>query len=123
MRTERKKAYDKQYTQAHKAEKATYNKKYYQEHREEIRKAQEQYARNRKIERTAYNKRYDQEHPEKLIARNAVAYALETGTLKRLPCEVCGSISTEAHHEDYSKPLEVMWLCTLHHAERRGDAS
>jgi hypothetical protein len=100
-----------------------YNKAYYQEYREGIREAQEQYARSRKDERAAYNKRYDQEHPEKLIARNAVAYALETGTLKRLPCEVCGSILTEAHHEDYSKPLEVEWLCNLHHAERRGDAS
>ena len=24
----------------------------------------------------------------------------------------------EEHHEDYSKPLEVMWLCKKHHGER-----
>ncbi len=34
------------------------------------------------------------------------------------PCERCGSPKVHGHHEDYSKPLEVMWLCTKHHGER-----
>lgn len=24
----------------------------------------------------------------------------------------------QAHHEDYTKPFDVVWLCTKHHAER-----
>lgn len=39
------------------------------------------------------------------------------GTLKRQPCEVCGR-KGEAHHEDYKKPLEIIWLCHKHHGEK-----
>ena len=49
------------------------------------------------------------------LARDAVANALRDGRLSRLPCAVCGSLRSEAHHEDYSKPFDVVWLCKLHH--------
>jgi len=100
-----KKAYNKQYYDSHKEYYSEYNKKWRQEH-----------------SMVDAGRRYNAKYPEKQAARNAVKQALAKGTLKRLPCEVCGSISSEAHHEDYSKPLEVEWLCNLHHVERRGDA-
>lgn len=57
--------------------------------------------------------------PHKIAARNAVTRALQTGTLAKKECEIgidCrGRI--EAHHDDYSKPLEVRWLCKKHHGE------
>ena len=56
-------------------------------------------------------------NPEKGMARRQVRTAVMNGTLARLPCEVCGSIKVEAHHEDYSKPLDVRWLCPPHHAQ------
>ena len=34
-----------------------------------------------------------------------------------LPCEVCGATKAQAHHCNYSKPLDVRWLCPKHHAE------
>ena len=38
--------------------------------------------------------------------------------LKKLPCQVCGTTKhIHGHHEDYSKPLDVMWLCAKHHAQ------
>ena len=41
------------------------------------------------------------------------------GDIKRRPCEWCGTEShLVAHHEDYSKPLEVTWLCKAHHFQR-----
>ena len=57
--------------------------------------------------------------PEKERARTAVKVALLAGTLERQPCEVgvdcAGRI--EAHHDDYSRPLNVRWLCRRHHGE------
>lgn len=45
--------------------------------------------------------------------------ARKKGLITRKPCEVCGSSKKiNAHHEDYSKPLEVIWLCSRHHGER-----
>ena len=40
------------------------------------------------------------------------------GTLIRLPCEVCGTNKdVQAHHDDYSQPLDIRWLCRKHHRE------
>lgn len=54
-------------------------------------------------------------YPERYRARTAVGNALRDGRLTREPCEVCASPKSEAHHDDYSKPLTVRWLCRVHH--------
>ncbi len=59
-------------------------------------------------------------NPEKSAARMAVNYALKTGNLVKTPCEVCGNPKSQAHHPDYSKPLDVRWLCFRHHREEHG---
>lgn len=51
----------------------------------------------------------------KLRVRGQCAWAIKSGKLTRLPCESCGATKSEAHHEDYSKPLEVKWLCRKCH--------
>ena len=56
-------------------------------------------------------------NPIKRSATTAVNNAIRDGRLKRQPCEVCGKDIAQAHHDDYSKPLDVRWLCTTHHAE------
>jgi hypothetical protein len=61
--------------------------------------------------------RWRASNPEKRQAHNLVASALKSGRLVALPCERCGE-KAHAHHDDYSKPLDVRWLCPLHHAER-----
>ncbi len=49
-------------------------------------------------------------------ARGSVNRAIKNGTITRKPCEVCGtSDRIEAHHDDYSKPLDVRFLCQKHH--------
>lgn len=42
---------------------------------------------------------------------------VKRGLVKKGPCEVCGDPKVEGHHADYSKPLEVRWLCAVHHGE------
>lgn len=53
----------------------------------------------------------------KIRARGVVYINLRNGKLIKLPCSVCGSVKSEAHHPDYSKPLEVEWYCKKHHLE------
>lgn len=52
--------------------------------------------------------------PVKKRARWLVQSRIRRGTMKRMPCEVCGK-KAHAHHTDYSKPAEVKWLCPVHH--------
>jgi len=52
---------------------------------------------------------------ERMFANRAVYIAIASGSLQRMPCEVCESPRTHGHHDDYSKPLEVRWLCSKHH--------
>lgn len=55
--------------------------------------------------------------PAKRRARRKVSTEIEAGRLVRLPCQICGASKSEAHHDDYSKPLDIKWLCRAHHVE------
>ncbi len=56
--------------------------------------------------------------PEKVYARRQANLARSRGDLVPEPCEVCGTTEDiQGHHNDYSKPLEVRWLCRTHHNE------
>lgn len=63
------------------------------------------------------HKKWYLKYPERYKAHRAVFVAKRNGTLVKLPCEECGSLNVQAHHEDYSKPLDVRWLCKKHHNE------
>lgn len=81
-----------------------YNRKRYKTH------AQQEQARR---------KRWEQANPDKVKAHSKVHYALKMGRLTKLPCQVCATTySIIAHHDDYTKPLDVLWLCEVHHKER-----
>ena len=58
---------------------------------------------------------------EKMIrqaARDYLNRLIRQNVVKRLNCEVCGSNkNVEAHHDDYTRPLDVLWLCRVHHDE------
>jgi hypothetical protein len=53
---------------------------------------------------------------EIIDARSKLHSAVRDGTVKKEPCK-CGSTKVEAHHMDYSFPLDVIWCCKKHHAE------
>ncbi len=64
---------------------------------------------------------YRENNPEKTKARKIVFTNIRSGKLTKGNCLVCGSTKTEAHHKDYSKPLDVEWLCKEHHIEADTD--
>ena len=53
--------------------------------------------------------------PEQRRASDAVSYAIKIGALVRQPCKQCGTEPSEAHHDDYARPLDVRWLCRRCH--------
>lgn len=65
-----------------------------------------------------YTDRFRERFPEKVSAHEAVKRAIKTGSISRQPCVRCGgSDRIHAHHKDYSKPLDVMWLCQPCHIQ------
>lgn len=95
---------------------------WYRRYREQNREKIREYNRE-------YNKRYRKEHgyaneaawakknPEKTKAHKIIENARRAGKIKYKECVICKSKDTVAHHPDYSKPLEVVFVCRLHHRE------
>ena len=67
----------------------------------------------------SYLRSYRTLNPAKYKAHCAVSNAVRDGRLtKRDSCEGCGSeLSIHGHHDDYSKPLDVRWLCAGCHRQ------
>jgi hypothetical protein len=70
-------------------------------------------------QRADYIKRVGQELRLRINARSILNVAVKSGKIKRQPCERCGSTyRVHGHHEDYYKPLDVIWLCPICHGKR-----
>ncbi len=61
--------------------------------------------------------RWQSFHPQAVATHRAFRAAVKRGEIMRQPCELCGDPRSHGHHDDYSKPLEVSWLCQLCHIE------
>ncbi len=61
--------------------------------------------------------RYRVAHHERVSAHRKVKNAILTKKLIPKSCEYCGKKKVQAHHPDYTKPLDVRWLCVKHHAQ------
>lgn len=72
-----------------------------------------------KIKSRFFAQQSEKNHPEKTKARQIVHRNLLSGKLiKPLVCNRCfKSLKIEAHHDDYTKPLEVIWVCRSCHAD------
>lgn len=70
-----------------------------------------------------FTKQYRIDNPEKYNAHNMVSLAVRMGRLiKPDECTMCGKFTAKrkmhGHHEDYSKPLDVVWLCAACHSTK-----
>jgi hypothetical protein len=61
--------------------------------------------------------KWRERNPEKRQAHIDLMNALAMGKIKKQPCVVCGDLNSNAHHQDYDKPYDVIWLCALHHSQ------
>ena len=126
------KAYSRQYQREHREERIAYSRKYYAEHRadslahskkwvEENREKHREHCRKSNLlhasERAEYTKQYRKNNPDKYKATSRINHLVEKGKLaKPMACEVCGKVGrVEAHHANYSKPLDVIWVCKKCH--------
>lgn len=64
-----------------------------------------------------YRKSRTPRDPQKAKARWTFSNAKRDGKIAQQPCQVCGSRISTGHHHDYTKPLEVTWLCWEHHGK------
>lgn len=65
---------------------------------------------------TRNTKAWRERNPDAYRAQNALNNALRDGKIDRKPCEICAQTSgIHAHHKDYAKPLDVIWLCARCH--------
>jgi len=112
----------KQYTRDLRAANPEHYKKYEKTRwdlpkREALRKAYRKRPNGRAAIK-AKGERFKQQHPRKAAAWVIFKAAVRAGRLAKLPCAVCGARKTDGHHEDYDKPLAVVWLCRKHHHQR-----
>jgi hypothetical protein len=70
-----------------------------------------------KEEKKKIQDRYFSKYPDRRKAHRAVSNAIRDGRMTKQKCEICGEMKAEAHHDDYSKSLDVRWLCVTHHNE------
>lgn len=94
--------------------------RYYRDPEKRLAAARE-YAKQHPEQIVEYKKRWQILNPEKRAAHIIVGNAIRNGRLIKGECERAsegqckGKI--QAHHDDYTKPLLVRWLCIKHHAE------
>ena len=96
-----------------------YSKKHWREQKEKISEYYKKYCRTasgRKSQREGQAKMRSL-YPEKALARDLLKQKIRSGKILRLPCAYCGSnIKIHGHHEDYSRPYDVIWMCHRHHS-------
>jgi hypothetical protein len=96
---------------------AAYCREYRRSHRGAINASNRAYRKENPAATREGLRKWREKNQHKHRAHWTVSAAIASGKLKRLACEVCGSENSHAHHEDYAKPLEVRWLCPLHHSK------
>ena len=63
------------------------------------------------------NKLWRERNKLKRKAHMLMCTEIRAKRIIRGDCEICGEPDADAHHDDYTKPLDVRWLCKKHHAE------
>lgn len=66
--------------------------------------------------RNEYHKKWREKNPDGYRAHYLLTNAVRNGRVKKEPCSLCGTTKrVHGHHRDYTKPLDVVWLCAKCH--------
>lgn len=97
-----------------------YRRLYFQRNKQKIYEVKKRYRKTKSGYESMMRNFYKQLslHPERHRARQIVNNALLTGKIIKESCKDCGNSKSEAHHDDYTKPLQVDWLCRMCHIKR-----
>jgi len=103
-----------------------YYREYREKNREELnRKTRERNAKDNYKKSRERWARYSKNNPLKEWSRNELTKAIQRGDIIRPDkCSECGKECVpDGHHEDYRKPLDVIWLCRTCHGKRHRKTS
>lgn len=106
-----------------KEELSTYYKKRYEQNKNKILEGIKKYAMSKRgkfmrKKRRTHRLKYDEEFKKKHTARKILNHRIENGSIiKPSICSKCriSGVTIQGHHKDYSKPLDVDWLCEKCH--------
>lgn len=107
---------NRDYNKKRKEENREAHLRYYESHKKELKEKWKVWRKKNQ----AYVRETRRKNPltvEKARVYGMVYRAIEKGQIQKSPCQVCGKEEVEAHHSDYNKPLDVMWLCKSCHVE------
>ncbi len=90
---------------------------YYKKNQEKMTKKNKEWAENNKNKIEKYKKKWRTENPKKIKAHTLTTKYIKIPANKL--CEVCKiNKAIHKHHEDYNKPLKVMFLCPKCHKKQ-----
>lgn len=124
--SENLKNYQRKYRENNKEKISVNNKEYRISNREKINEYNKEYykeyfktERGKEVRRkSGFNQRTL--NSLKVKARKKLNYEVMCGRIMKKPCNVCGENKVEAHHSNYSRPLDVIWLCHRCHRTEEG---
>jgi len=106
---------NQQWIESHREKSRLIKRRYDANHPERAHLSRRKYQNSNRKSINAKNAIWKSNNAEKRQCHTAVSNAIMLGHLVRKSCEVCGTPDAQAHHEDYSKPFEIKWLCPHHH--------
>lgn len=122
----KQKFYTKRWQQKNKEKQAEYNRKWAENNPEKIAEQKKCSYEKIKLKNPGYLKEQNKKHfkkerlkpdfRKKQSERNRINNLFKRRNIIK-PCEICNSLKTEIHHQDYNDIGDIIFLCHKHHIQ------